>query len=203
MVLKRMLPWLLLAVVSGACASSAPAQRPEPPLPPVLFKSPLKVVLEHYAELGLSTDQMIAVGQADTTLQEKNKPLHLRLQELRPMAPPLPPRGGGTGVDNPPPGVNPRNWGGGRRRGAWGGMGGPLPPEAEPESEEAHQQRMQQIQAILQEMEANETAAVAEAEKALDDQQKTRVRELVARHREERQKAREAMQQPAPPPPEQ
>ncbi len=197
--LKGVVPWLLLAVVSGACASSGPAQRPEPPLPPVLFKSPLKVVLEHYAELGLSTDQMIAVGQADTALQEKNKPLHLRLQELRPMGPPLPPPGGGTSVDNPPPGVSPRNWGGGRRRSPWGGMGGPLPPEAEPETDAARQQRMQQIQAILQEMEANETAAVAEAEKALDDKQKARARELVAKHREERQRAREAMQRPPPP----
>jgi small-conductance mechanosensitive channel len=203
MPLKRFLPWLLLAIITGACASSAPAQRPEPPLPPVLFKSPLKLLLEHYAELGLTTDQMIQVGQADSALQEKNKPLRMRLEELRPrmMGPGRPPPTGGSSMDNPPPGVSPRAWGGGRRRSGFGGMGAPQPEEVPPETEEARQQRMRHIEALLQEMENNETAAIAEAEKALDDKQKTRARELFAQHREERQRAREALRAPPIPPP--
>lgn len=194
---RQVLPWLLLALFTGACSSSKSAERPEPPPPPILFKSPLALLLEHHQELMLTTDQMIAVGQLDGALQEKNKPLRMKLRELRPPGPP-PARPGGSGLDGPPPGVDPRAWGGSRRRSPFGGMGGPLPPEVPPENEEARKQRMEQAQALMREMEDNEAAAYAEAEKVLDEKQRARGQELVTQQREARRKAREAMRGPPP-----
>jgi hypothetical protein len=199
MLSKQVLPWLLMALFTGACASSKSAERPEPPPPPILFKSSLALLLEHHAELKLTTDQMIAVGQLNSALQEKNKPLRMKLRELRPVGPP--PRRG-PAMDGPPPGVDPRRWGGGRPRGPWTGMGaGQQPPEVPPETDEAREQRRRQIEALLKEMEDNETAAYAEAEKALDETQRTRAGELVAQLHEQRRKAREAPRAPPEPAP--
>jgi predicted DNA-binding WGR domain protein len=58
----------------------------------------------------------------------------------------------------------------------------------------------QQAQATLREMEANEDTAYEEAEKLLDEKQKTRARELVSQQREERMRARESMHGRTPPP---
>lgn len=193
-------PWLLLAVLTGACASSPPERpAPEAPPPPVLLKSPLALLLEHHAELGLTTDQMIEVGKHESALQEKNKMLRMKLRELRPRAWGQPPPRGASDT-SPPPGVNPRGWSGGmdqRRGSSWGGMR-PRPPEGPPETEEARQQREAQVQAILREMEDNTVAAYAEAEKVLDESQKARARTLIEQHREERRQAREAMEEPPP-----
>ena len=192
---KQVLPLLLMALAAGACSSSKSAERAEPPPPPILFKSPLALLLEHHEELKLSTDQMIAVGRLDSELQEKNKPLRMKLRELRPRGPAGPPSGG-PGIDAPPPGVDPRAWGGGRRRSPFAGMGAGQPPEVPPETEEARKQRLEQVQALLEEMENNEAAAYVEAEKVLDEQQQARARELVTQQREARRKAREAMRAP-------
>jgi hypothetical protein len=200
MLSKQVLPWLLMALFTGACASSRPAERPEPPPPPILFKSSLALLLEHHEALKLTTDQMIAVGQLDSALREKNKPLRMKLRELRPVGPP-PPRSP-PAMDGPPPGVDPRGWSGGRRRGPWTGMGGgPQPPEVPPETDEAREQRRRQMEALLKEIADNETAAYAEAEKALDETQRTRAGELVAQLREEQRKVREALRAPPEPAP--
>lgn len=195
---RQVLPWLVLALFSGACASSKPAVPPEPPPPPILFKSPLKLLLEHHEELMLNTDQMIAVGRLDEALQEKNKMLRMRLRELRPRGP-APARRGGSGM-NVPPGVDPRTFSGSQRQSPFDGMGGPPAPEVPPETEEQRKQRQEQIQAILREMEDNENAAYAEAEKVLDEKQRIRGQELFAQQREARRKAREWMRSPNPSP---
>ncbi|XXF75359.1 hypothetical protein P2318_20060 [Myxococcaceae bacterium GXIMD 01537] len=192
-------PWLLLAVVTGACASSTPAERPEAPPPPALLKSPIALLLEHHAELGLTTDQMIEVGKQETALQEKNRPLRMQLRDLRPPGPPRVAPSGGAPDMSPPPGVNPRGWGGGTNRGRATRMGqGPL--AVEPETEEARQQRKERVEAILREMDKNIDGAYSEVEKVLDDSQRARARELVEQQRQERQRAREAFEVPSPPP---
>jgi hypothetical protein len=196
---RQVLPWLLLALFTGACASSPKSaeQRPEPPPPLILFKSPLTLLLEHHEELLLNTDQMIAVGRLNEALQEKNKMLRMKVRELRPRGPP-PARSGGSGM-NVPPGVDASTYNGTRRQSPFDGMGGPPVPEVPPETEEQRKQRQEQLRAILREMEGNEDAAYAEAEKVLDEKQKMRGQELVAQQREARRKAREAMQSPTPP----
>ncbi|NOK22938.1 hypothetical protein [Corallococcus carmarthensis] len=68
------------------------------------------------------------------------------------------------------------------------------PPEA------LGEEGLKRQQALLQAMEDNEMVAFRDVETLLDETQKAKARELVAKQREERQRARESMQHPKAPP---
>lgn len=184
---RQLAPWLLLVGLVAACASSPP-ERPERPEPPrILFQSPLALLLEHHEELALTTDQLIQLGQKEEALEAANRPLREQLRQVRhPEAPrgERPPRGPRAGNPNLPVGL------GGRP--AYRAPPRPLTPLTEEE--------LKRQQALLQVMEDNETAAYRDAEALLDDTQKEKARALVAKQREERQRAREAFQVPETPP---
>lgn len=196
---KPLLPWLLLAVFLGACAPTHEARRPEGPPPRALFQSSLALLLAHHEELRLTTDQMIAVGQREEALQARNRPLREKLREAGPPMPRRPP----PGDLPPPPGVG--GWGGNNRGWSETSSGAPPPGSGVPreevpkESEEEREKRMQQVRALLRELDSNETAAYEDTEKLLDDTQKARARELVTQQREERKRVREALYGPVPP----
>ncbi|RKH64393.1 hypothetical protein [Corallococcus aberystwythensis] len=185
---RHLVPWLLLVGLMTACASSSPAERPgRSPPPAILFQSPLALLLEHHPELVLTTDQLIQLGQREEALDAANRPLREELRRVwYPEAPP---------ADRPPPGAGMPG-----RNGPVGLGGRPAyrasPRAPTPPSEEG----LKRQQALLQAMEDNETAALRDAEGLLDETQKVKARELVAKQREERLRAREAMQAPEPPP---
>lgn len=187
---RPVVPWLLLAVLTGACASSPKPERPEGPPLKVLFQSPIALLLEHHEELALTTDQLIQLDKQEQALQDRNRPLHVKLWEARGRR------------QGPPPGQDMGGgWGGQGRGRGMGGMGGPGmgggPRRGEPPPvDEASRQ------ATLREIEDNESAAFLEAEKVLDEKQKTRARELFSQQREERLRVREALRGRMRPPPE-
>ncbi|KFE71321.1 hypothetical protein DB31_3451 [Hyalangium minutum] len=191
------MPWWLMAVLVGACASSAPSERPVGPPPKVLFQSPLALLLEHHTELELTTEQLIELDRREAALQEKNRPLREKLQMGRGRDPEqgeAPPPGGGiSGGRGDPSGMRGHGMGGmggrgmGGRGGRGSGMGGGPRREGAPEGEEALKQR----QAVLREMEDNESAAYNDAEPLLNEEQKAKARELVSRQREERIRIRD------------
>lgn len=177
---RHFVPWLLLVALVTACASSPPVELRRQPPPRILFESPLALLLENHQELGLSTDQLIKIGQRDEALAVTNRPLR---EELRGIWSPSPMGG------NPPPGA------GMPVRTGPAGSGGrpPYRPPAQPPaplSEEA----LKRQQLLLQAMEANETAAYREVEDLLEEPQKVKARALVEKQREERVRARESMQ---------
>lgn len=198
---RPVVPGWLMAVLLGACASS-PSERPMGPPPPVLFQSPLALLLEHHTELELTTEQLIELDRREAALQEKNRPLREKL------------RMGWRHGQGPGEGPPPEEGGMGRGRGRPGGMGGPgmgghgtsgrgmggmgesRRRDGPPEGEEA----LKQQEAVLREMEDNESAAYTDAEPLLNEQQKTKARELISRQREERLRVRESMKGRVPPP---
>jgi hypothetical protein len=189
---RPVVQWLMMAVLAGACASSTQAERPVGPPPKVLFQSPLALLLEHHSELALTTEQLIQLDQRELALQEKNRPLRERLREARGPGPQRgegPPPGGGMGGGRGGRG----GMGGGRGgRGGMGGMGsmGGGPRRSDPPGGE---DALRQQEAVLRELEDNESAAYNEAEQLLDEKQKARARELVSQQREERMRVRESM----------
>ncbi|MGE6763405.1 hypothetical protein ACQKGO_35675 [Corallococcus interemptor] len=183
---RHLVPWLLMGLVA-ACASSP--ERPERPPPPrILFQSPLAVLLENHEALALTTDQLIQVGQKEEALEAANRPLREQLRQVRHPEPPPgeggPPRSPRAGNPNTPVGL------GGRP--AYRAPPRPLTPLTEED--------LKRQQALLQAMEDNEAAAWRDVEALLDDAQKEKARALVSKHREERQRAREAFEAPEPPP---
>ena len=184
MLQRRLVQWLLLVGLATACASSSPAERPvRPPPPRVLFQSPLALLLERHQELGLTTDQLIQVGQREEALDAANRPLREQLWAIWQPEP-------GPG-DGPPPGA------GMPRRNAPVGLGGrpgyrpPAQPPA-PLSEEA----LTRQRALFQAIEDNETAAYRDVEALLDETQRGKAQALVSKLREERLRARESLQNP-------
>ncbi|MFP2895622.1 hypothetical protein [Corallococcus sp. 4LFB] len=181
---RHLVPWLLLVGLVTACAASSPEERPgrQPP-PRILFQSPLALLLEHHEELALTTDQLIQVGQREEALEVTNRPLR---EQLRQVWHPEPapgegrPRGPGMGNRNAPVGL------GGRPQYR------PSARPLEPLSEEG----LKRQQALLQAMEENDAAAYRDVEALLDETQKGKARALVAKQREERQRARESLQGP-------
>ncbi|RKG87178.1 hypothetical protein D7W82_14380 [Corallococcus sp. CA049B] len=183
---RQLVPWWLLVALVTACASAPPVEQRRQPPPRILFESPLALLLENYQELGLSTDQLIKIGQRDEALAVTNKPLR---EELRAIW--TPPMG-----NNPPPGTMPVRVGP-------AGRGGrpPYRPPAQPPaplSEEA----LKRQQLLLQAMEDNETVAYREVEALLEEPQKEKARALVEKQREERARARESMRKAPEAPPE-
>jgi hypothetical protein len=182
---RHLMPWLLLVACVTACASSSDATHRRQPPPRVLFVSPLVLLLENHQDLALTTDQLIKIGQRDEALTAANKPLR---QQLREVLNPEPAPG-----QRPPQGARPRT------RSGPVGLGGrpayrPPPQPLAPLSDEAQKQQA----ALLQAMEDNDTAAYRDVEALLDEQQKTKAGELMTQLREERQRARESMNQPPP-----
>ncbi|MBZ4332999.1 hypothetical protein NR800_17980 [Corallococcus interemptor] len=181
---RHFMPGLLLVALVTACASSPPVEQRRPP-PRILFESPLALLLEHHQELGLSTDQLIQIGQRDEALAVANRPLR---EELRAIW--SPPMGG-----NPPPGTMPV------RTGPAGPRGRPAyrPPAQPPEP--LNDEALKRQQLLLQAMEDNETAAFREVEALLEEPQKVKARELVEKQREERARAHESMRKAPEAPP--
>ncbi|MHA7632967.1 hypothetical protein [Corallococcus sp. M7] len=142
-------------------------------------------MLEHYQELGLSTDQLIKIGQRDEALAVTNRPLR---EELRAIW--TPPMGG-----NAPPGAMPVRVGP-------AGRGGrpPYRPPAQPPAP-LNDEQLKRQQLLLQAMEDNEAAAYREVEALLEEPQKEKARALVDKQREERARARESMHKPPDAPP--
>ncbi|WP_375758630.1 hypothetical protein [Corallococcus exercitus] len=153
----------------------------------MLFQSPLALLLEHHAELALTTDQLIQVGQREEALEVTNQPLREQLRQVwhpEPAPGEGPPRGPGVGNRNAPVGL------GGRPR---------YRPPARPPAPLSEEDQKRQ-QALLQAMEDNELAAYRDAEALLDETQKQKAQALVAKLREERQRARESLKEPEAPP---
>ncbi|MBN8232734.1 hypothetical protein JYK02_34970 [Corallococcus macrosporus] len=180
---RHLVPWLLLVGLFTACASSSPAERPARQPPSVLFQSPLALLLEQHAELALTTDQLIQVGQRQEALDVTNRPYREQLRLVwhpEPAPGEGPPRGPGVGNRNAPVGL------GGRP--AYRSAARPRGPLSEED-----QTRQQ---ALFQAMEENEMAAYRDVEALLDETQKPKAQALVAKLREERQRARESMKEP-------
>ncbi|WP_147442158.1 hypothetical protein [Corallococcus exercitus] len=185
---RRLVPWLLLVGLVTACASSSPEERPgRSPPPRILFQSPLALLLENHEALALTTDQLIQVGQREEALDAANRPFREQLRQVW--------------HPEPAPGEGPPRGAGVPRRGGPVGLGGrpayrPPARPLEPLSEEG----LKRQQALLQAMEENETAAYRDVEALLDETQKGKARELVAKQREERQRARESLRRLETPP---
>ncbi|MCP3099921.1 hypothetical protein LZ198_13680 [Myxococcus sp. K15C18031901] len=182
---------LCASLLSTACATSSETERPRGPPPKALFQSPLALLLEHRGELTLTADQVTRLESMERALEEKNAPLREKMREARAARPEQsgrgpPPGGGGMG------GGGPRGMGGGGGggRGMMGGGGPPRRGGGGPRSEETTREQ----KALLREMEDQETAAYMEAEKLLDDTQRSRARELFSQQREERLRWRESAQ---------
>jgi hypothetical protein len=199
MSLKSVVQGVLMAVLAGACASAPKAEGPVGPPPRFVFQSPIALLFEHHDELLLTTDQMIALGKVDQALDKKNRLLREKLREVR--------RRGQQREEGPPPGggMGGGGMGGMGGMGDMGGMGGHgmvrHGTEGEPEGiPPLTQETLRQMEATLDEIENNESAAYKEAEQILDEKQKVLASELVSQQREDRMRVREALRRRVKPP---
>ena len=198
--------WLCLALVLAACGGSKSAQRPEDvPPPPPEPQSSLAVLIEHRAELGLSTEQLGWLQNRDDQLQKDNAAPRKKIAEAFGQGGRRPRRGGGGGM---PAGMEPGNMGrspiGGGMPGqaGMGGMGmprggmrAPEPEEVPPELPEARRVKREQARAALRELQDNDTRAYTDAEAKLTEAQKPRARELVSQAREQWLQRQEAVRE--------
>jgi hypothetical protein len=171
--------WLLLCLSLSlvACARSA---RPKGPEDIMDFKSSLVVLLEHREELALSPQQVERFEQMDFSLQERNRLPRQRIEALH--------------AQNAKTSTRPSTGGymGGGTHDIYGGKGTATTPE-DLQRLEVRRTRFEQMEALLREMQLNDSQAYVEAEKLLSEEQKPRAREFFSQEREKLLKQLEAM----------
>ncbi len=162
--------WLLLCLSLSlvACARSA---RPKGPEDMMDFKSSLVVLLEHREELALGPEQVERFEQMDFSLQERNRLPRQRIEALH--------------AQNAKTSSRPSTGGymGGGTHDIYGGKGTSMTPE-DMQRMAVRRERFEQMEALLREMQLNDSQAYVEAEKLLREEQKPRARELFSRERE-------------------
>jgi hypothetical protein len=164
---------LLLPLVSLAQSPEA-AGGPPPFHPPFAQKSWVQVLLEHGQELALTDAQVSGLQRIDQSLTEKNAPLKELLEQLRPPRPGPMERGrGAPGMDAMKPGQQQENR--------------PSPEELRSRFETAH--------STMEQLRANDEAALGEAEALLSAEQQEKARAIVAAEKEAREKRRQEMHQ--------
>ena len=171
--MRAMKPWMLCAaLLLAACARSSTSRAARSDAPGVSFKTSPTLLLEHRAELALTPAQVDRLEKLEFSLQEKNRPLQVKLDTLRTQRQ-----------------KNSTPWHGGYQGGGshdvYGGKGGDMtgPPEAAREKQ-VRRERLSRIDATLRAMQDNDSQAYVEAEGALTEAQRPRARELFSQERE-------------------